>query len=166
MGGDAATVDRERYQTRENNSPLIPPFNPFTRTSTAGRLYSGVCNGAYDASRQNNDLDFNTFAFITPGHLSPPLRRGSRPARLFFRHSTFRRVTLVIIRMLCSCADGARFVEMPSKCDTDGRTDGLPPGTRSARRVGATAAGKEGSERARKAGRGDIADCDVATTLG
>lgn len=49
---------------------------------------------------------------------------GHRPPRLFFRHSTFRRVTLVIIRMLCSCADGARFVAVEMR---RGRTDGLPP---------------------------------------
>lgn len=74
---------RQGTQRREKTTASIPlrylsPFNPPQRRNALRApsplpfplfLKLRVCNRAYDASRQNNDLDFNTFAFITRGHL-------------------------------------------------------------------------------------------------
>lgn len=91
-------------------SPLIPPFNPFMRTGiTADYIptYPGICNGAYDASRQNNDLDFNTFAFITPGHFF--CSRFAIQAVSSFAISHF--AELLSLSYECSTrTDGARFI--------------------------------------------------------
>lgn len=85
-----------------------------------------VCNGAYDASRQNNDLDFNTFAFITPGaplSLSPAIRAVSSFAIPHFAE-------LRSLSYECSAPYRRRSFRSPSKCDTNGRGNpGLRSGT-------------------------------------
>lgn len=86
------------------------------------------CNRAYDASRQNNDLDFNTFAFITRRHLScrslslpdAPVFRLSAPRDDPLYYSVSCLAELRSLSYECSArAVGARFVAVEMRC---GRT--------------------------------------------
>lgn len=82
-------------------------------------------NRAYDASRQNNDLDFNTFAFIIQGHLfyrslslSAALVFVSAPRDDPLYYSVSCLAELRSLSYECSArAVGARFVAVEMRCD-------------------------------------------------
>lgn len=95
--------------------------------SSSPLLKLRACNRAYDASRQNNDLDFNTFAFITRGHLfcrslslsaAPVFVSAPRDDPLYYSVSCL--AELRSLSYECSARTvGARFVAVETRC---GRT--------------------------------------------